>query len=359
MRAPIHLFHVIPSFALGGAQVRICQIVNHLGSHFRHTVVAIDGDFSARKRVRTDIEFREVRCKRTSNPLLMARALRALMDQHRAELVLTYNWGAVDGVLAALAPPRIPTIHTEDGFGLDEAVSQKRRRVLTRRLVLPHTSCVVAPSTALLNIMRNKWSLSETKTRYIPNGIDGDVFRPAHIRPGHGRVIIGTVAQLRPEKRIDRLIRVVAVLSKTQDVEVRIAGDGPEKEALQTLSGALGMSTRIRFLGTVDTMPQFYRGLDIFALTSDTEQMPYSVLEAMAAGLPVVSTDVGDIKAMVSADNHGFVVPEDELAPAFVTLIDDIELRRKLGASNRMRCCEEFDVGKMMQTYEGLYRSVV
>jgi glycosyltransferase involved in cell wall biosynthesis len=352
----VHLFHVIPSFAPGGVQVRICQIMNHLSGRFRHTVVALDNDFSARSRLDPSVDIREVRCSRSKNPLLMARRLRALMNRHQPDLVLTYNWGAIEGSLAALMPPRIPTIHTEDGFGNDEAVRQKTRRVMMRRLVLPHVSRVVAPSRVLLDIMRGQWGLPESKTLYIANGIDTELFRPAERVPARkGAVVVGTAARLRPEKRLDVLLHVIAQVSREHNVRLDVAGDGPEREPLQRIANDLGIADRVRFLGNVENMPEFYRGLDVFALTSSTEQMPYAVLEAMASALPVVSTAVGDIKAMVADANVPLIGREEQLPQLLTHLLDNAELRLDIGLSNRTLCQERYSLHPMLQVYETLY----
>ena len=217
--------------------MRIIQIMNHLGNRFQHTVVALDGNFSARNRVSADVTLHQETCKRTSNPLILAARLRKLMNRRRPDIVLTYNWGAIDGAVAALLPPRIPTIHTEDGFGIEEAVQQKKRRVLMRRLVLPHVSSVIAPSQVLLDMMRGQWRLPEKKIRYIPNGIDSKVFSPAAAPSIRDEVLIGTAAQLRPEKRLDILLRTVAQIATRRNVSLHIAGDGPKREDLQLSSG--------------------------------------------------------------------------------------------------------------------------
>jgi len=335
--------------------VRIAQILNHLGRGCTHTIVALDGDFSARSRVNPNVLVNEVVCDRTPNVIGMVTRLRALMNKHRPNLVLTYNWGALDGLMAALVPPHIPAVHTEDGFGIEEALTQKKRRVLLRRLLLPHASRIIAPSHVLLKIMLNIWRLPQNKTLYIANGIDIDLFRPNAARRTGDAIIVGTAAQLRPEKRLDVLLKAFAAVSGGRNVRLHIAGDGSEMANLRRQAEELGISPRVSFLGRVDNMPCFYRSLDIFALTSSTEQMPYSLLEATATGLPVLSTDVGDVREMVSPGNHPFVVHEDGLAKALVSIIEGAHLRETIGASNRVWCCERYELSGMLRTYQSLY----
>ena len=103
-----------------------------------------------------------------------------------------------------------------------------------------------------------------------------------------------------------------------RDVGARlvIIGDGPERQTLERLAAELGIADRVRFAGHVAAPAAEYARFDVFALPSDTEQMPLSVLEAMAAGLPVVSTDVGDVRAMVAEENAPLLVPKDDAALA-------------------------------------------
>src|SRR5262249_9202716 len=107
---------------------------------------------------------------------------------------------------------------------------------------------------------------------------------------------------------------------------------------------------------------RYYRAMDILALSSDTEQMPLAVLEAMSVSLPVVSTDVGDVRAMLGPDSDRYVVPlgqEDAYTAALAELLDDGAARRRLGQANRTKCLQEFSMEMMTHSYERLYRDVL
>ena len=123
--------------------------------------------------------------------------------------------------------------------------------------------------------------------------------------------VIGTVAALREEKNISRLMHAFAMLPAGRLV---IVGDGPQRPALEALAASLGVAERVCFAGHHLDTAAFYAQFDIFALSSDTEQMPLSVIEAMASGLPVVSTDVGDVRLMVASENIPFVTGLDDAA---------------------------------------------
>jgi len=136
-----------------------------------------------------------------------------------------------------------------------------------------------------------------------------------------------------------------------------IVGDGPERYRLELLSSALGLGDRIHFTGHMENPRRAYRGFDIFALSSDTEQMPFTILEAMAAGLPIASTGVGDIDEMVSAPNRAFVSASDEieLAQALKTLLGDARARTRLGQGNRSKALNCFNHDAMVEAYDRLF----
>ena len=137
-----------------------------------------------------------------------------------------------------------------------------------------------------------------------------------------------------------------------------IAGEGPERQNLLTEAERLGVEDRVHLPGFV-AEPQKLVGLfDIFALSSLSEQFPMSVVEAMAAGLPVVAPRVGDIGAMVASDNGPALVdPGDEkaLAKSLARLADDPVTRDRMGQANRKKAREEFDERRMIERYKALY----
>nr|MCU0888915.1 glycosyltransferase [Rubritepida sp.] len=134
--------------------------------------------------------------------------------------------------------------------------------------------------------------------------------------------------------------------------------EGPERAALEAQGAALGIAPVTRFLGHVPDPAAAYRALDLFALSSDTEQMPFSVLEAMGSGLAVASTDVGDVRVMLAPENAALVTGRDEaaLAAGLRTLLADAARRARLGAANRARAEAEFDEALMARRHAALWR---
>ena len=353
---PPLVVHVFPTFAVGGAQVRFAAIANHFGREFRHIVVSLDGDLGCRERLRSDLDVSFPALDAPKAAMFgNAMRFRRLLKQWRPDVLVTGNWGAIEFAMANV--PRVARhIHIEDGFGPEERSTQIPRRIWTRRLVLAR-SRVVLPSRNLVRIATEVWKLNPRRAIYVPNGIDLDRFAP-RVRSRHGDPpMVGTVAALRTEKNIARLIRAFAQAARETPVRLTIVGDGPERPGLGALAASLGVADLVTFTGHRDDTPALYGQFDIFALSSDTEQMPLSVIEAMASGLPVVSTDVGDVRAMVAPENDAFVTPLDDgaMATALLALLGDPDRRGAIGSANLDKARRDFTQAAMFERYRTLW----
>lgn len=359
-----HVLHVFPSFGVGGVQLRMVRVINHFGKHFRHTVIALDNNFEAAGSFAGDLDVvllpAEDRKKGALRAVLdSALALRRL----RPDLLITYNWGAIEWAMANRLWPVSRHIHIEAGFSQREADSQIPRRVLFRRWALAQCALVVVPSRLLEDLACRVWRLPLERVRYVPNGVDVARFSsPARdLMPGLARrtdeLVIGTVAPLRPEKNVGRLLRVFASLDSSIAARLVVAGDGVERRGLERQAGELGIADRVVFTGQV--APEAVLGaFDIFALSSDTEQMPNALLEAMAASRAVAAVNVGDVKSIVCEDNRDFVVPRDDgpaFAAAIAKLLRDPEKRGALGLKNRERVVAAFSQERMFAAYSEIF----
>ncbi len=358
--APVVL-HVFPTFAVGGAQVRFAAIANHFGRAFRHIIVSMDGNQECRDRLRPDLDAIFPTIDAPKGAMLRAAwRYRQLLKQWRPDVLVTGNWGAIEFALGNI--PRLTRhIHVVDGFGPEERSTQIRRRVLINRLALGR-STVVLPSRTLERIATDIWKLPSERVRYIPNGIDLSRFRPhppAPVDPGRP-LVIGTVAALRTEKNVGRLVRAFALLPSDINARLIIVGDGPERASLSEIAQSRGIAERVTLAGHRTDTPALYAAFDIFALSSDTEQMPLSLIEAMAAGLPAATTDVGDVRAMLAPDNAPFVGPLDDaaLAASLTALLRDPALRDRLGAANRAKAERDFDQAAMFERYRAFWSGV-
>ena len=360
------LLHVFSTLAVGGPQVRTAELVSGFGDAFEHVFVAADGRMEALHRLRfegpvrrRDLAFDKGRGLAVANLRRVAR----LVTEERPSLLLTYNFGALEAALANRLWCRLPHLHLEDGFGPEESPERQiPRRVWLRRLALGRRSQLVVPSRTLERLALDVWKLPRARVHHIPNGIDVARFaaRPragdeaAADRP----VRVGAVGALRAEKNLARLLRAAAEVARTHPLEVHLAGDGPERATLAGLARELGLD--VRFHGHVAAPETLLAELDLYALSSDTEQMPYGLLEAMAAGLPVVATDVGDVGELMPPESRRFVVSpcsEDALASRLAELVGAPTLRHSRGEDHARWADNHFNRATMLNAYGVLLSS--
>ena len=362
-----HFVHVFSTFAPAGPQVRTVKLLAHFGARARHTIVAMDGRTDARELLDREIDVRFAAAPPKAGTLATVPRMRALLRELAPQRVLTYNFGAIDSVIAARTLG-IPVLHHEDGFLPDEAQGLKRRRSWMRRACLRGNVDVVVISANLQRIAREHWHIAGERLHFVPNGIELERYTPrdggsalrASLGISPSGLVVGAVGHLRPEKNLPRLLSAVASCARSHDVHALLLGDGPERAKLETLARSAELAGRVHFAGYQADPRAHYRTMDVFALTSDTEQMPIALLEAMASALPVVATDVGDVAAMLPDEARQQVValgPECELklAGALQRLAVDAPLRARLGELGRARVAERFSFAAMAARYEALY----
>lgn len=364
---PIRILHLHSSFSLGGKEARAVRLMNLMGDRAHHTILSAMPDaLGARDAIDPAIV---VDFPKDAPPLYgkpSPSRYRKLADYMTGfELVLSYNWGAMDGVMARrvhvsrLWHSMPDLIHHEDGFNEDESVRRNWKRNLFRRIALRTAQAVVVPSALLQRIATDEWGAGD-RTHLIRNGIDVAAYGhgPASAIPGFerraGEVVIGTVAGLRKVKDLPRLVRAVAPLPP--NVRLVIVGEGPERAAIAAEAVACGMADRLVMPGFMAEPAHWIGHFDLLALSSRSEQMPIAVVEAMAAGLPVASPDVGDVAAMVSDANRRFVAGDEAaFRTGLAELAADPALRAEIGAANRRLAAERFDESTMVAAYEKLY----
>lgn len=208
------------------------------------------------------------------------------------------------------------------------------------------------------------------KVHIIPNSIDLDGFRIEPLGPHRRKLLglpddakqelwVGVLARLSPEKGHRTFLRAAArVAASCPQARFVLIGDGPDQLALETLGRQLGLGDHVRFAGNQRDVAQWLGALDVAVLPSDFESLPNALLEAMAAGLPVVATHVGGVPEVVEENVTAFTVaPGDHeaMAQRILTLLSDEGLRRKMGAAGRARIERDFTPARMKASLEALY----
>ncbi len=365
-----HIVHVFDSFGPGGAQVRTAVVMNGLKDEFRHTIVHMGKDERCKDKVDPGVDIEFVTLPRDPG-LRQAWGLGGQLRALKGDVVLGYNWASLIPMIGCVLRRVRPWCQVMDGMAEDEATGQLARRLFFRRRVYRRASAVLVVSRVLERLALESWGIRRERTLYMPNGIDTDRFTPgpasdvrARLGLNDDHLIVGTVAHLRAEKNPALLLRGFAAIAEEfpQAHLVYVGGTPKDQSAghdqawtdLQNGLDHFQLRDRVHFTDLVRDTAPYYRAFDVFCLSSHTEQMPLSVAEAMAAGKSVVSTDVGDVKDMVCDEARRFVVPiagETLYAASLRTLLVDVDLRTRIGATHRDRAVDRFDHQTMIDRW--------
>ncbi|QDU99236.1 glycosyltransferase [Lignipirellula cremea] len=209
------------------------------------------------------------------------------------------------------------------------------------------------------------------KVHVIPNGVDVQRFRPAPEQRARLRAelgipadapLVGIVAALRPEKNHLLFLRAAALLQHDlPETHFLLVGDGPEREKLTAAVAGRPIESHVHFLGSRSDVPELLAALDLFLLTSHNEANPVSILEAMATGLPVVSTRVGSVAESVEPGVTGYLAEPghaDEIAARAYTLLSDPALAAALGSAGRRKVVDRWSLERMVVGYEELIEAI-
>jgi sugar transferase (PEP-CTERM/EpsH1 system associated) len=359
---PLHVCHIVLSLEPGGLENGVVNVVNGLdAAEFRSSVCCLRrrGEFAARIRAGTPIATLDVQSGNDPGAVLrLARLLRA----SRVDIVHTRNvepcfYGVPAAQLAGVAA----VIHSEHGRTFPE----RRRRALAQRLLLRGVDRAFTVSADLRTRLARELHLDEGRFEVIRNGVDVRAFASLESRehrdPAERPLRIGSVGRLARVKNYPLLMRAFARLPPEPRCRLVLVGEGPERAALERLALELGIANRCELTGHRDDVAEVLRSLDVFVLPSASEGMSNTLLEAMAAGLAVLASDVGGNREVIAPGRSGLLFGSQDLEGAVAqlrALLESRALRLSLGREAAARARAEFSIEAMLQRYEQLYREV-
>lgn len=309
--------------------------------------------------------------------LRLVRALAALLRERRFDVVHTHmSKAALAGAVAArLVRPRpilVNTAHNLGSIALSHPVLRRLFRLYDRALLGGATDAVIVVSEAIRQEVLRLGVVGAARLHAVPNGVLTERFEPGPGQAATRRAELGiapedtvvvTVARLVWFKGLETLIDACALLhQRWPRLRLVIVGDGPLRAALEQRVADRGASGHVIFAGERSDVPEMLGAADIFALSSVSEGMPISILEAMAARLPVVATSVGGIPELIGAGETGLLVPArdpDAFAAALDKLVAAPALRRSMGAAGRHRLDGVFSAAAMVRRTAALYAALL
>lgn len=373
----LRVLYLIDSLGRGGAEHLLVRYLQALPAHgVDPVVVAIqerDGNPLAADVTRLGVPFEMLHIRRLRERGALRRVDGALA-RHQPHLVHTQlEFANILGTIAARRRgiPAVATLHTIDRparWSRDAAHFRLMAHVLTSR-----GARVIAVSRSAADHFSARSAVARRLVTTIHNGIDLSPFLEtdgaarAGIREALGldpsSPVLVTVAVLRPPKGIDDLVAALpAVLTDLPDTHLLIVGDGPARSALERTARDHEVSSRVHFLGHRTDVESVLAAADLFVLPSHTEALPTVVIEAMAAGLPVVATEVGGIPEMVDRGGSALLVPPhrpDLLSAAIVRVLTSPLQARAMGITGRRLARARFDLARQVGELVAEYRRVL
>jgi glycosyltransferase involved in cell wall biosynthesis len=309
---------------------------------------------------------------------LLVRALRARQPR------IVHSHAAKAGTLGRLAallafrPSRRPVlVHTFHGHSLSGYFSNRRNAAFLRieRFLARRTDRLIAVSAEVRDELAELGVAPPDRFAVVPLGFDLSSFLVADPERGERRralraelgiaedaLVVTLVARLVPIKRVDRFLRVASLLRDVPGVRFVIVGDGELRDELKVLAQTRALGSALVWAGFRRDMPDVYFASDVVAQTSDNEGTPVALIEAQAAGVPVVTTAVGGVASAVLDGESGRItaVDEDEaMARAIRHYLSDARERREHGERGRRYVNERFTLNGLVASIDGLYRGLL
>jgi glycosyltransferase involved in cell wall biosynthesis len=363
------VIHLITELDRGGAQMALYRLLAHSDrqQYAPHVLCLYNGDKVVAQQIRqhgipvTDLGM-------TAQWRLDALwRLYRVLRQERPFLLHTWMFHAnIPGrILGRLAG--VPVIISSERTMGQEGRFRRQLNRLTGNL----PDNIICVSQQVADFAANEIGLPHARLTVIRNGIDITQFNNLPDQPTARAEfglpvqakIMAAIGRPRPVKGFGDLLGAFAQIAAAYpDLHLVFVGDGPEKRPLQTAAQQLPCANRVLFLGDQQEITRLLAGVDMLVLPSLWEGLPNVVLEAMAAGLPVVATAVGGTPELITPNETGLLVPPRDpfaLAHALVQLLDDAELAQRMGENGRQRVAEQFAIERMVEQTEALYNRLL
>ena len=366
---PVRVLFVISGLYRGGAEGLLVAVLNHLVRRRFQPMLCVLHTGSLIQDLRDDVPVfynlatwaGDVRGLPKLLQILRAQTPTIVDVVGRDDAAL---WGRLAARLAGV-PVVIESLH----HGRFSAASDPKRILyhVLNRLLDPWTDAFVAVS-QVQRAFYAEIGLAEKQIAVIHNGIDMERFDTSEgVRQAARQAlglppempVVGMVANFSPIKRHDVLLRaLVKMREMLPDVRCLLVGDGPLRAAMEKTAQRLGLSGAVSFLGSRPDVPDLLPALDVFCLASDSESFSNAIVEAMAAGKPVVATDCGGPREIVVEGETGFLVPTGQpsaLAEKVSFLLRNPALAQQMGQAGRRRAVGCFSLEQMVAARETLF----
>ncbi|MFQ5756696.1 MAG: TIGR03088 family PEP-CTERM/XrtA system glycosyltransferase [Acidiferrobacterales bacterium] len=369
--------HIIYRLHIGGLENGLVNIINRMPDElYRHAIVSLTDYSDFRSRIhRKDVSIFALNKKEGKDPTVYLKLWR-LLRRLRPAILHTRNLAALDSVLIGVLAGVPHRIHGEHGRDIMDLHGNSWKYNALRRVCSPFVHRYVPMSHDLAAWLRDTVGIAERKIAHIYNGVDTHRFCPASERrtrlPVSGfcnsdSIVIGNVGRLAhvkdPLTLVHAFLRLLEQLPDgRKTLRLVLVGDGPLQPEIERLLEDANATEIAWLAGPRDDVARLLRGFDVFVLPSLGEGISNTLLEAMATGLPTVSTRVGGTPEIVVDGVTGMMVPAGDpaaMAQAMIAYVHDPALRWCHGRAARERIEREFSIDGMVRRYQALYDTVL
>jgi sugar transferase (PEP-CTERM/EpsH1 system associated) len=354
--------HVLYRLQEGGTEYGVIKLVNGLDPGLiTSSICSTTAATGVKSLLRGGVRLYEC-SRRDGNDPKLVWDLFTLFRRERPDIVHTHAWGTLCEGLIAARLARVPAVvHGEHG-----TLQLKPSQVRAQRFAWSRVDRLLSVSSRLAETMSRTTGFSGESIRVIRNGVDLSRFTSAdrtearklwNLAPG--TIAIGTAGRLVPVKDQALLLQALAALAREgAQFTAIIAGEGPLRGQLESQASSLGIADRVKFVGHRPDVERVYAALDLFVLSSVSEGLSNTILEAMASGRPVVATRVGGADELIEEGVTGITVPPsraEDLAAAIGGFLRDPSLLVSMGARARERALTRFALDRMVAEYTAVY----
>jgi glycosyltransferase involved in cell wall biosynthesis len=384
----VRVVRIIARLNVGGPAIQAITLTQRLSEHGYETVLVRgveEPDEGNMDHLAASLGVQPVRVRwMRRNPswrdLPALIALIRIIRRERPDIVHTHaakggTLGRVAAVIASFGRKRPVIVHTYHGHSLSGYFADRTAAVYRaiERVLARITDRLVAVSDEVRDELVAMRKASDPNLEVVPLGLDLDPFTAsptlraqlrerfrAELGVPSDRLVVTIVARLVPIKRVDRFLRIAAATD--DDAWFLVVGDGELRKSLQESPEATALGERLVWAGFVRDMPAVCFASDVVVQTSDNEGTPVSLIEAQAAGVPVVSTRVGGTPSVVDDGETGWLVAPDDLggfAERLRSLLGDPAALSRMGKAGQRRALERFGLGQLVERVDKLYTTLI
>lgn len=364
--------HVIHALGVGGAEVLVDQMVREMSSQFRCLVAVLDEVGEIGQQLQADGFVVENLHRQPGIDRGCAKRLRSFADKNGVDILHAHQYTPFfQAMLSRGFLGRRPVLFTEHGRHFPDFPSSKRS--IVNRLLLSRRDRLVGCGGAVRQALIDNEGLPASRVEVVYNGVDlkslasGDASQRNTLRSSFGfnenDFVAIQVARLHELK--DHLTAVATIdeaRKQNPNIKLLIVGEGDEREAIENEIQTRNIGSHVVLAGNRNDIANLLIAADCFLMTSISEGIPLTIIEAMAANLPVVSTAVGGIAEMIAHETSGFLAEakdSNSLAKYLVQLSEDTVLKSTIAAAGLAQAKAKFSLDKMLSGYGNIYQEMI